>query len=329
MSKILVLPGDGIGPSIISSAVKVLEMMDSEAEFVYGDIGFTAYEKSGHYLPTETLDLALECPNILCGPVGVAKDARGSEAHPIRMMNIQLDLYAMIRCFNTLADDLGVKDMGVTLWGSNTAAGRDVVETRDMDGITLTKYVNSGSYSRMMARALSDLEISGRDSVACLTRDDIFPESSGMFMELFDSLFPDDVYRTDKMNVMQWASRVTREPHKHDYVICADLYSNVAAGILSGLTGGNHLAPIGYVGDNHLLITPGTMKTFEDIPPEEANPTSAIIGSAMILFNQNRRSDAMAILDALKETYAAGERTPDVGGSLSSEEFTSRVLARI
>ena len=329
MSKVLVLPGDWIGPSIISSAVKVLEMMDDDLEVTYGSIGFDAYEATGHYIPHETLDLASEHENILCGPVGVAKDAKGSEAFPLRVMRVQLDLYATVRCFNTMAADLGVKDMSVTLWGSNTTLGTDIVETRDIDGITLTKYVRSSSYSRMMARALSDMEISGKENAVCVTRDDIFPESSKLFNELFNSLFNNTVYNTDNMNITEWASKVVRNPMAHDYVICADLYSNVAAGILSGMTGGNHLAPIGYVGDNHLLLTPGTMDTFEDMPPEYANPTSAIMASAMLIFNQNRRNEAVSIVNALKETYEAGDRTPDVGGDLTTEEFTSKVIARI
>ena len=329
MDKILVLAGDGIGPSLVSSAVKILEVMCDNVDISYGDIGFTAYEATGHYLPMETMDLASENDVIFCGPAKIPKEATGSDSNPAELLKIQLDLYAKAKVFSTPAEDLGVKDMNVTLWGSTTSPGKDVVETRDMDGITLTKYVRSASYSRMMARALTDLEYSGKKNVACLTRDDIFPESSHMFKELFNTLFDKETYNTELLNICEWANRVVRAPHTYDYVVCADLYSNVAAGMLAGLTGGTHITPEAYVGDNHLMLMPGEMDVYEDIAPEYANPTSAITASAMALFSKNRKQDAQDIMNALHQTYAAGERTPEFGGTLTTTEFTDAVLKRI
>ncbi|MBQ8179653.1 MAG: hypothetical protein IJ026_04315 [Candidatus Methanomethylophilaceae archaeon] len=329
MDRILVLPGDGIGPSIMESAVKVIGAACSDVEIVHGDIGFSAYEVSGHHLPYETLDLAGECDNILCGPVRTTRDDRGSERDPVETLKIQLDLYAMTRTFRTLAPDLGPEGMEVTLWATNTDLGQDVVETRDMDGITLTKYSRSSSYSRMMGKALSDMEMSGKRRVACIGRGDLFPESSGLFRESFDSLFDDGIYGITHMDVPEWSSRVVREPMSNDYIVCADMYSHVAAGILSGLTGGNHITPVGFVGDSSTLYLPGNMHTFEDIPPEYVNPTSAILAGASALFNMNRRAEAESIVEAVRDAYMAGKRTPDMGGDLTGSGFTDLIVGSI
>ncbi len=329
MKKILALPGDGIGPSMIESAIKVIEMSVSDVEIIRGDIGFSAYEASGQYLPYETLDLLPECENIICGPVRPGKDEHGVFRDPMEMLKVQMDLYATVRCFRSLADDIGVNGIDVTLWASNTTLGQDVVETQDIGGVTLNKYIRSSSYSRMMARALSDLEMSGKGKATCITRDDLFPESSAMFSESFDALFDPSVYKTEHDNIQRWASKVVRRPCDYEFVVCADLYSHVAAGILAGLTGGNHLSPIGYVGDSNTLLVPGLYHTFDNVEIGTANPKSAISAGAMALFNMGYSEEAMSIIEALKDAYASNERTSDFGGTLSTEEFTDCVLSRI
>ena len=308
MDRILLLSGDGYGPSIIDAAERTISMATSDVEIVRGDIGFAAYERTGELLPHDTTDLVRECGNVICGPVKDYRDEGGKTVNPLESLKVSLDLYAIVRCFRTLSDDLGVPGLDITLWASNMTVGSDIVESRDIDGITISKYIRSSSYSRMMARALTDLELSGRGSVVCVTQDTLFPDSSNMFSEAFDSLF---------------------DPSAFDYIVCADLYSNVAAGIMAGMTGGNRLTPIAYVGEDCNLIVPGLYKTFEDVPKGYANPTSAISSAAMSLFDMGRKDEALSIVRALKETYNAGERTPDVGGTLTTEDFTDRVLSRI
>ena len=329
MPKIGLLPGDGYGPSIIDAAKHTLEMVTSDIEIVCGDIGFAAYERTGEYFPYETKELAMECGDVICGPVKDYRDDAGRIQNPLEALKADLDLYAVIRCFRTMADDLGVPGMDITLWASNMTVGSDVVESRDIDGITISKYIRSSFFSRMMARALTDLELSGKTKVVCVTQDKIFPDSSAMFSEAFDSLFSQDGLQTEHRNVEYWASKFVRNPLEFDYIVCADLYSNVVGGMLAGMSGGNRLTPIAYVGENCNLFVPGLYKTFEDVPKGYANPTSAIKCAAMALFDMGRKEEAMAVMDALMETYAAGERTPDVGGNLTTAEFTDRVVSRL
>ncbi len=328
MDRVLLLPGDGHGPSIIDSVRQILEVVTDRTEIVVADIGFSAYEKTGQYIPLDVLDLIDDCGTVICGPMKDYVEG-GTIKNPMDTLKIRLDLYAIVRRFITLADDRGVPGMDVTLWASDIALGRDITETEDIDGISIGKYIRSSSFSRMMGKALSDLEMSGKDRVACVTRDDIFPESSAMFSDAFDSLFDSGRYKTPHMNIQKWASDIVRHPLDYDYVVCADLYSHVAAGILAGLSGGNHLSPIGFVGDAAILLVPGLYKTFADVPPGSANPTSAIVCGALALSGLGMRSEAESVLDALAATYGAGDRTPDMDGDLTTQQFTDKVLSRI
>ncbi len=74
MSKILVLPGDGIGKEIIAQALKVINRLNDEfnldMELIKGLIGGAAYDETGSPLPQETINLAHDCDSILLGAVG-------------------------------------------------------------------------------------------------------------------------------------------------------------------------------------------------------------------------------------------------------------------
>lgn len=329
MFKILLIPGDGVGPSLVDAAERVLSVATDDVEVVHGDLGFDAYERTGAYIPEDTLDLVRECGNVISGPVNPYKDDSGKQVSILDTLKVGMDLYATVRVFRTLAEGFGVPGLSATLWASNTVLGHDVSETRDMDGITISKYIRSSSYSRMIARALTDVELSGRKRVCCITRDDLFPDSSELFVEAFDSLFDPSVYQTDHMNIQRWASRVVRDPAAHDYLICADLYSHVAAGIMAGLTGGNHLSPVGYAGDSTVMLVPGLPQTYAGIRKDMVNPTSAMMSCAMLLFNQGLTEEAERVVSALSSTYAAGELTSEFGGSLTTAEFTDRVVSRV
>ena len=325
VEKVLILPGDGIGPSIMSAAKDTLSLFSDEVEIVEGDIGRTAYEKTGQYLPHDTLDLFDECKYIMCGPTLTPENG----VLPIDTLRKQLNLYARIRYFKTFAPDLGVEDMEVTLWSSSNIVSEEITEVQDLDGITLSKYVKSTAYGMMMTLALSDVEIRKLDNIACLTREDFFPISSGMFSDNFDSLFPADKYTTRHLNVKDWMSHIVKDPKHDQCILCVDLYNQIVAGVLSGLTGYDHICPLCFMGSDYKLFNPNHTPLLDNVDEGYANPSSSIMSAAILLNDLGLKNEHDQVMKALCDTYREGSRTPDVGGTLSTKEFTRAVLNRI
>lgn len=329
MQKVLLLPGDGVGPTLMDCAEQVITVAVGQVEIVRGDIGFDAYERTGDYLPSDTVELMHECGSTVCGPLKTYKDSSGRPLNLLDSLRKSLDLYAVARPFVSLHGTEGAAKVSSFLWGCNTSRAFDVSEVRDIEGMTLSKFVSSSAYVRMMSRALSFLEQSGCRKVECITRDDLFPDSSGMFAEAFDVVFGSGDYELSHSNIQEWASRVVRDPSRYQYLVCADLYMQVAAGILAGLTGGNHLFPIGFMGDSTALVIPGLAKTFEGVTEESLNPTSVILASSLALRSKGMAKEADAIVSAICQTYEAGDLTKDLGGSLTAHEFTDIVASRL
>lgn len=323
--KVLLLPGDGIGPSAIQAAGEVLSTVTDSIELVEGSIGRSAYEKTGQYLPHETLDLLDECKILLSGPAIQPENS----TNPLTTLKVQLDLFARSRHFMTLAPDLGPEGLNVILWGSNNNISAEITEVQDVDGIDLSKHVKSTAYSRMMEVALANVRARGFERISCLVRSDFYPVSSAMFKETFEYLFTNQLFQTRVMNVKDWAARVSKDPTHDQCIICIDLYSHVVAGFLGGLAGYDHLYPTCYIGDKYRLYQPRHKSTIDNVDETHINPTSFILSTANILWNVGMKTESLKVSNAVRSTYMAGDRTPDVGGTLTTEEFTKKVIDRI
>ncbi|MDO5854106.1 MAG: isocitrate/isopropylmalate family dehydrogenase, partial [Thermoplasmata archaeon] len=312
MTDILLLPGDGQGPEAVSAAGTVIEAATDQAGIVRGDIGFQAYERYGESLPYETLDLVGKHPVVVSGPTACVGegDARRS---PLDTLMSQLDLFARSRTFRSLADGVGAPGVEATVWGSNMNPSTDITETRDVDGVTISKYIRSAFYARMMAVALSDMELSGKTKAVCLSKADLFPQSSSMFQEAFDALFAAGGMETSHANVRQWLSDAVVNPDRYEYLVVVDLYSSIADSVFAGLTGGDALTPTKYVGDGNTLILPGGSRTDPSVPGD-MSACSAVASAAQALAEVGLRDESEAVLGAMRSAIAAGERSSDLGG---------------
>ena len=324
MADILLLPGDGSGPEAVSAVRTVVEAACPRAEVAAGDIGFSAYEEYGEHLPYETLDLVGGCPVVVCGPTAASPDG-GRDALG-RMMS-QMDLFAMSRTFRTLADGHGAPGVEATVWGSHLRPQTDISETMEVDGVTISKYVRASFSERMMRAARADMERSGKTRVACLSREDLFPRSSGAFLSVFESVFSDGV-EASHYNVREWITEAITSPRDCEYLVVADLYTMIVEGVLAGLTGGDRLTPVKYVGEGTSLVLPGP-RTVDPMDPEPISACSAVSSAAVALADAGYARESMAVVSAMKEAAAAGERPPELGGALSTAEFAGCVASRL
>ena len=131
---IALLPGDGIGPEVVTEAVRVLEVVCGDAlEYEIGLVGGAAYKAEGHPLPAATLDLAKRADAILFGAVG-DPDCDGLERHlrpeqAILGLRKELTLFANLRpatLFKELADASALRP--------EVAGQIDMVIVRELNG---------------------------------------------------------------------------------------------------------------------------------------------------------------------------------------------------
>lgn len=324
MPSILLLPGDGKGPGAIGAAEKAISAAAPDVEIVKGDIGFPAYEKEGSYLPHETLDLVGGSSAAICGPTSDYGDG-DAQRNPLDVLIGQLKPFARSKVFTTLAGDLGTPGAGATIWGCGPGPSSEVSETLGVDGITVSKYLRSAFYSRMMRAAAEDSVSKGYTRAACIASPDLFPESSDIFYTEFDEAFAGTGMEHVRVAVSDWVSAAFRGADGLQCLVVADLCLDPVEGAVAGITGRTNTVPTRYAGDF------GSLYTVSEDPEctDGSDVVSAVSAAALALRDVGMPKNADALYKALSDTVSAGERPACMDGGLAPWEFVERVCSRL
>lgn len=324
--KVLVLPGDGIGPAVTSSAVNILMNAVGEGiDISYGDIGQSAFVKTAEYLPAETVSLAADADAIIVGGV-IDTPSDRTYQNPIRALKKQLNLYSVVRKFSPLCRDLGVQGIDLLVITGNPDSLLSVVETESIDGVNVHRFLSTASCKRLFQKAARISTNMNRKKITCAHRTSVFPRMDGMFREQFYKELAGLGFFINDLEVGEAAEELVKDPSTMDVLISTEMYGELFSGLAAGMVGGSYLTPVGSIGNDSGLFEPMHGPNPKLIKDEFANPTSAILSAAMALDSMGMSSEAERVRMAVKHIYAGGGVTPDVGGKATTKGFTDSVI---
>ncbi len=323
---ILVLPGDGVGPDVTSSAVSVLEQAaGNRIKFMHGDIGQEAFVKTSEYLPAETLSLATDADAIITGGVAEMPSDK-SYRNPLRALKKQLNLYSVVRKFYPLRAGTWVQNIDLLVITGNPDTLMSIKETESLDGVNSYRFLTELSCSKLFRMASSLATTMGRKKITCAHRTRMFPALDGMFVNCFYKELAGGGFLMNDMEVDIVATELVMDPSSLDVIITTDIYGTVLAGVAAGMVGGSYLTPMGNIGDSSGLFEPMHGPNPKSVKKGFVNPTSAILSGAMALDCVGMPAEAEKIRKAVRNVYSAGEITPDVGGKATTRQFTDSVI---
>lgn len=353
--KFLVLPGDGIGPEIIESAVAVLKEADKKhglgIEYDYQEIGFASLEKYGTTLRPELLESARSYEGILLGTISHA-DYPPPDQGGINVsgaFRVGLDLYANLRPARTrpsVPSNLREgKSMDLVIMREategfypdrNMSRGwGEVMPTPDMALSTrkITRYC-----SERIARRAFELAAKRRKKVTAIHKANSFHMTDGLFLEAVRHVakaFPE--VELDDLLVDASTAHLVRNPERFDVLVATNFYGDILSDLASELSGSLGLAGSVMAGD-HQCCAQAQHGSAPDIQNQDkANPTSMILSVAMLLEWMGEKkalpvwAEAGATLHHAVEKVLADptHRTRDLGGSTGTRAFTAAVIAQI
>ena len=313
-----------MGHDVIGSAVSVMNAVAGDLEIVFGDIGMTAYEKTDHYLPPDTIDLATDADAIIAGNV-IEKPNDIRYRNPLKILKKQLNLYSVYRKYFPLCQGLGVPGIDMIVMTGNPDSLLNIIEKENLDGIISEKFISRESCKKLFRKTLTIAEAKNRSRITCVHRSDMFPLSDGTFLNMFYKEFAASEFLINDMDVENFASELIMNPSSIDVIVCTDLYGATISGMAAGMVGGIYLTPMGSIGDTQGLFEPMHGPT-PDTPEGMTNPTSAILSGAMALDHIGMTSKGDDIRQAVRNAYAQGKTTPDIGGTMSTKEFTDYLV---
>ena len=354
--RIALLRGDGIGPEIVDSAVKVLEAVAEKFghtfTFTRYLIGGAAIDETGNPLPQETIDGCLSSDSVLLGAVGGPKwDSQPANLRPEKgLLGIRaaMGLYTNLRpakLYPALKDECPLRSDIV-------AQGFDLMMVRELTGGIYfgerghregqygAEAYDTERYSVMeierIARAAFDAARKRRKNVISIDKANVL-ETSRLWRETVHRIgeeYP-DVQLSD-MLVDNAAMQLVRRPSQFDVVVTSNMFGDILSDEASQITGSIGLLPSASLGATKCGLYEPIHGSAPDIAGQDkANPIATILSAAMMLrYAFDLSEEADCIERAVDEVLNAGLRTADLVGNsgatpLSCTEMTEEILKRI
>ena len=336
MSKILILPGDGIGVEIVAQALKVIDSLNvnhsMDMSLINGLIGGSAYDETGSPLPDETIKIAKECDSILLGAVGGPKwETLERDLRPERgLLGIRskLELFSNLRpaiLYPQLASASSLKNEIVS--GLDLMIVRELVggiyfgqprgvENRDGErfGINSATYYES-EISRIGHSAFQIAQKRGKrlcsvDKANVLEVCELWRE----VMEEVSKEYPD--VTLSHLYVDNAAMQLVRDPKQFDVIVTSNLFGDVLSDCAAMLTGSIGMLPSASLDKNNFGMYEPIHGSAPDIAGKDvANPLATILSVSMMLrYSPNQEELADKIDSAVSDVLDQGFRTRDIAG---------------
>jgi 3-isopropylmalate dehydrogenase len=350
--RILLLPGDGIGPEITDATRQVLaaasERFGLGLAFEELPIGYAAFERHGTTLPPETLERIRAVDGTVLGPIDhlsyPPRDQGGVNVSAA--VRVKLDLYANVRPARTRPGVPRVgRDMDLVIVREctegmypdrNMALGHaEFMPTPDV-ALSMRKITRGAS--RRIAEWAFALAKGRRGRVTAVHKANNFIVTDGLFLEEVRKVaadYPGVVL--DEMLVDATAAWLVRDPARFDVIVSTNFYCDILSDLASELSGGLGLA--GSINASETLcVAQAQHGSAPDIAGQDrANPTSLILSAAMMLewLAAKRGSPhlgeaARAVVGAVDACLAdPARRTADVGGRLGTAAFARAVAGAL
>jgi len=329
MKHICVLPGDGIGPEVVSCAVEVLKHATDQLDYAYADIGQAAMEKYGSGLPDETLDLMIRSDSCLFG--AVTSPPGGAPGSPVLRFRKELDLFANLRPVKNFLPIQGRPPIDVVIVRENSEGMYTQREEIDDEGVTTLRRVTRKASERIISFAILHALENGRKRICCVHKANVLTRSDGLFLEMFRNLMKERQGRlnAEEQLVDSAALKLVTDPAAFDMIVTLNLYGDILSDVAAAVAGGLGFGPSGNIGPKHSVFEPIHGSAPDIAGRGIANPTAAILAGAMMLRHLGFKTAATAIETAVAQTYATGHLTMDIGGRHDSRSFTDHVVKNL
>jgi 3-isopropylmalate dehydrogenase len=350
--KVLVLPGDGIGPEITTPTLEVLkatnDAYDLGLEFETADIGFASLATQGTTLPQAVLDRIPEVDGVILGPVShydyPARQDGGF--NPSAELRVQFELFANIRpCRSRAGLSILRSPMDLVIVRENTegfysdrnmyAGGGEFMPDAD-SAFSIRKI--TAKASERVARAAFALARRRRKKVTAVHKANVVKLTDGLFLREVRKVateYPD--VQLDELIVDAAAALMVRRPGQFDVIVTTNMFGDILSDEASELSGSLGLGGSLNAG-HHMAVAQAQHGSAPDIAGMGiANPTSLILSAAMLLDWRGMRDGNVAMVTAAAEIETAVERvlanpatrTGDIGGTLGTAEFADHVISML
>ena len=335
MKKVAVIRGDGTGPELVDSMMRVMDAVSPDIEFVPCEAGDEWWKKHGgdSLIPEETWDVLNEADACFKGPTTTPGyvGAPRSVAVSIRQ---RFNLYANVRPIKTFAGapaPLGDVDFVAVREATEGMYFGKEVEITD-DTFIAIRRITTSACEKISRYAFEEAKRRGWDVVVGIHKSNILRMTCGTFMDCLRATaeeHPDMSlweYHVDNM-----AQQLIKNPQffNQKVLVSTNLFMDIISEECAGLIGSIGLVYSANIGDDYAMFEPahGSAPKYKGM--NKVNPCATILAGAWMLRYLGETEAADRIIQATERTIVEGITTYDLGGDASMSDMTDAIVRHL
>lgn len=336
--RIVVAPGDGIGPEITGAVVRILQAAGAPLEYDFIEVGLAAYEK-GHTsgIPTEAWQAIRQSKCLLKGPI-TTPQGKGLKSVNVTLRKT-LNLFANIRPCKSYSPSVASAHPGMNLViirenEEDLYAG---IEHRQTPEVTqVLKLITRPGTENIVRYAFEYARAYDRRKVTCMTKDNIMKLTDGLFHQVFDEIaaeYPD--IRAEHQIIDIGAARLASSPELFDVIVTLNLYGDIISDIAAQLAGSIGFAASANIGHQFAMFEAVHGSAPDIAGKGVANPSGLLVAATQMLVHLGHGAIGERIKNAWLRALEDGIHTPDIyreqlsAREVGTQEFAEAVIERL
>lgn len=335
----VLIPGDGIGPEVSAAVCRIFAAAKVDIQWLTHDAGLAAVQGgSKSTLPESTLAAIREHRVALKGPCTTPVGTGFSSVNVA--LRKTLGLYGAVRPIRSLAGvTTRFENVDLVVVRENTEGLYAGIENEITPGVVTSLKVATELASRRIAEfAFRYANDRGRKKISVFHKANIMKMSDGLFIRCAKEVSQNWLGKIhyEELIIDAACMRLVQDPTRFDVILMENLYGDIVSDLAAGLIGGLGVAPGANFG-NEYAVFEAVHGSAPDIAGKGiANPLSLLMSGVMMLNHLAVTRDLpklKIIGDQIRSAYDRalqdGEKTCDIGGTLSTEQFADAVIKRL
>ena len=321
--QIAVIPGDGIGKEVMEATINVLNSLDLDLNYVYGEAGDECLEKNGTALPDETIEIVRNADACLFGAAGE------TAADVIVRLRQEMKMFANLRPVksypntNSLSDDI---DFIIVRENTEGLYIADKEEMTD-EGAIAKRVITREAEERIIDYAFKYAVENNKSKVTGVHKANVLKKSDGLFREIFYEVGERyaDIEKED-FYVDATAMYLITQPQNFEVIVTTNLFGDILSDEGAGLVGGLGLIPSANIGENSALFEPVHGSAPDIAGKGIANPLAMMLSAVMLLRYLGESDEADRLDSAILKLLDEGKvLTGDLGGNATTSDVSNEI----
>lgn len=326
MYNVTLIPGDGIGPEVSKSMVRVVEATGIDINWEIVNAGLNVIEEYNTPLPDHVIESIKKNKIAIKGPI-TTPVGKGFKSVNVTLRQA-LDLYVNLRPIKTFK---GIKsryeNVDLVIVRENTEDLYAGIEHKLGDyGAESIKIITKAACEKIVEFACDYVKENNRKKLTGVHKANIMKLTDGLFLKVFRDISEKNKIDYDDLIVDAAAMNLVLNPEKYDVLVMPNLYGDILSDLCAGLVGGLGIIPGANIGKDCAIFEAVHGSAPDIAGTNKANPTALIQSAIMMLRYLGEHNAAKKIERALEKVFIEGRvLTVDLGGNATTDEFTEEL----